>query len=61
MGQEAFLWSQHPQAEEYLLTYLKQYVSQNKVLRRLSERLHHDCSTRLLDWTDHIGVLYSED
>ncbi len=60
MEQEAFLWERHAAAEEYLLGRVRDYVSHNKVLRRLSERLHHETSSRLLDWTDHIGVEYTD-
>ncbi len=58
MDQEAFVWKQHAEAEQYLLTHLEDYCARNQFLNHLADRLERNTSTRLLDWTDHIGLVH---
>ncbi len=56
MGQEAFQWKCHPEAERLLLELLDRACAANKAIATLRDDLQKLTSTRLFDWLDHIVV-----
>jgi hypothetical protein len=59
--QSAFLWSQHPAAENLLMNWLADFCQLSPEIGGLHHELATLTSTRLFDWIDHFVVPPSEE
>jgi hypothetical protein len=56
----AFQWECQPQAENLVLSLVKQACQSSPTLSQLEQDLLRQTSTRLFDWVDHVAVPHSD-
>jgi hypothetical protein len=59
-AEKSFQWTPQPQAAALVNRLLSEYVTRSPAIRALSERLHRETGTRLVDWVDHLVVPASD-
>lgn len=52
----AFDWSLHPQAENFLIQLVSEFLENNGAARKISEKMQMETSTRFFDWIDHAAL-----
>lgn len=51
-----FDWSLHPQAENFLIQIVSDFLENNTATRNISEKIQMETATRFFDWIDHVAL-----